>query len=146
MMLGEKVPTRGYFGWKTLLLLSLLFGIAAFYSWPKALDNEDPAVDVVAVPMAKTPSLHQLPRFMQSRAAWPSMPQQRTPAIPGQAPRSASGVSVNALPNPPSLANSGMAPSRVSQADVRQFLSSNPPGKCFYADQHASLCGNLVVL
>merc|ERR1719247_2175596 len=128
MMLGEKVPARACFGWKTLLLLSLLFGFAAFYSWPTALDNEDPAVDVVAVNFKAptSPSLHQLPRFMQSRAASPfAALQQRTSALPAPVSRGTSGVSVNALPNPPSLAS----PSRVSQSEIRQFLNSNPPGK-----------------
>jgi len=77
MMLGQEVPRKEFFGWKALLCLSLLFGFAAFLSWPVA---EDPATNMAVLPSASsaikppmqaTPKAWQLPHAQKLRARLP---------------------------------------------------------------------------
>lgn len=68
------MPRTDPCGWKTLLLLSLLLGVAAFLTWPQTLAKEEPATDMASV---ATPSLRQLPQarqFMQPLRARQSVP------------------------------------------------------------------------
>jgi len=77
MMLGQEVPRKPLCGWKALLCLSLLFGFAAFLSWPVA---EDPATNMAVLPSASsamkppmqaTPKAWQLPQAQQLRSRLP---------------------------------------------------------------------------
>lgn len=96
-------------------------------------------MDMAAVPTMNTPSLQQFSQarqIMQPTRAFPPMPLQQTSGVRMNAP-------LKALPT------SGLSASDMSQnraADVRQFLTANPAQKCVYVNQHASLCGSLVVL
>jgi hypothetical protein len=80
---------------------------------------------------------------MQHAKAFPVMQSPVASANPGAISR-ATGFRTNALVNPSALTGPGLSQNGVP--DIRNSLGFSPTQKCVYANQHASLCGNIVVL
>merc|ERR1719356_246907 len=76
-----------------------------------------------------------MPQDLTTDMAW--QPLQTQPSQPLRS--IAVGFRTNALANPSALASSRVL-------DVREVLKSSRAKQCVYVNQHASLCGNLVIL
>jgi len=105
----------------------------------------DPTVDMAQVQprvMQPVKSFPFSPAFRQAPMASPFMQSPQAPAR--------DGFATNALRNPSALASSGVTLGQQRLPDVRKTLGlirgSSAAPKCMYANKHASLCGDLVVL
>jgi len=139
------------FGGKAVVLIAFAFGLGlgaliAVTSSGGQMTN-DPSIDMAWQSTLANPSQSMLPvkslPAMQPPKAFPFMQSPSASAIAGAVSRT-TGFRTNALHNPSALAGSPMSQNNVP--DIRNALGFSPGQKCFYANKHASLCGNVVVL
>eukprot|EP00746_Dinoflagellata_sp_MGD_P125151 gnl/MRDRNA2_/MRDRNA2_59866_c0_seq1.p1 gnl/MRDRNA2_/MRDRNA2_59866_c0~~gnl/MRDRNA2_/MRDRNA2_59866_c0_seq1.p1 ORF type:complete len:263 (-),score=62.42 gnl/MRDRNA2_/MRDRNA2_59866_c0_seq1:123-911(-) len=149
LLQGE--PTSARFGGKAFVLLAFAFGLGlgaliAVTSSGGQMMN-DPSIDMawqssLAKPAQSMMPVKSLP-VMQPPKAFSFIPSPRASANPEPLSRT-TGIRTNALHNPSALAGSALSQKRIP--DIRNALGLSPAQKCFYANKHASLCGNVVVL
>jgi len=150
LLLKEEVPPARC-GGKSFMTLACALGlglaalIAVTISGGQMMN--EPSIDMAWRPTLSKPQnmmpLKSVPAMPPPPKAFPFMQSSVAPAIPGPISRNV-GFRTQALQNPSALGGSGM--NQNGFPDVRTALSLSPAPKCLYANQHASLCGNVVVL
>jgi hypothetical protein len=147
-LLSEEPPRSARCGGKAFVFFALILGLG-FAALVSNQTVKEPAIDMAWRSMqARSMQPAKLMSAMQPSKNLPLMQPARLPGQLSQ--RNAAlnalptNAALNALRNPSALTGSGM--SRSPMTDVRDILRYSPIQKCVYADKHASVCGNLVVL
>jgi len=146
----EELPRSARCGKKAFVFLAFVVGLgfaALLSNWTvPVMSGDEPTLNLLAAPVQSMQPAKVLP-FMQPPKTSPFMQPPTASGLLGPLSRSSSfakSFRMNALPIP-----SGLASSLASQnhmTDIRNTLGFSPGQKCVYANKHASLCGNLVVL
>jgi len=149
-LLQDELPRNARFGGKALVFCAFVVGLgfAAFLS--NGWTTQESTVDMAVQPRVMQPvkSLPFSPAFRQAPNVFAF--QQPLPVMQSQQGSARNGFATNALRNPSALASSGVTLGQQRVPDVRKTLGLIRGGfagpKCTYANKHASLCGDLVVL
>jgi hypothetical protein len=149
-LLNGELP-RARCGGKAVVLLAfaLGLGLGAFIAVNSSGGQMTDASGIdmawqstLARPSQSVMPVKSLPVMQRSRT-FPFMQTPMASASP-ESPSRTTGIRTNALRNPSALVGSGVRQNGV--LDIRNALGFAPNQKCVYANQHASLCGNVVVL
>jgi len=143
-LLQEEHPRNARCGGKALVFLAFVVGLGFAAFLTNGGTMQEPTVDMAVQPRVMQPvkTFPFSPAFRQAPMALPFV----------QSPQASArdGLATNALRNPSALASSGATLGQQRLPDVRKTLGlirgSSAPPKCVYANRHASLCGDLVVL
>jgi hypothetical protein len=148
-LLQGELP-RARYGGKAVVALAFALGLGlgafiAVSSTGGQMTNE-PTIDMAWQSTLSQPSKTMLPMksapVMRPQGAFPFMQPPMASANTGSISRT-TGIRANAFQNPSALAGSGFS---QNVPDIRKALGFTPAQKCYKVNQHASLCGDVVLL